>query len=127
MSCPPCSACWSSTRRPRATGENLWGLVNGEASARDHLVQAYGWVGGVRTKDWQFSKIIDREKLGYDFETQLYDRAEDPDELTNVAGSRPDVVADLTAKMEAYLESGKELTLGSFHAREDYDGGDPDA
>ncbi len=112
---------------PRATGENLWGLANGEASKRDHLVQAYGWVGGVRTKDWQFSKVIDREKLGYDYATQLYDRENDPDELTDVADQHPDVVADLTAKMEAYLESGKEITMGHFHAQEDYDGGDPAA
>ena len=90
-------------------------------------MQAYGWVGGVRTKDWQFSKIIDREKLGFDYATQLYDRANDPDELTDVADQHPEVVADLTAKMEAYLESGKEITMGYFHAQEDYDGGDPPA
>ena len=112
---------------PRATGKNLWGLVNGEASPHDHLVQAYGWVGGVRTRDWQLSTIIDREKLGYDFAAQLYNRADDPDELTNVADKHPEVVSELTAKMEAYLESGKDLTLGSFHAQEDFDGGDPPA
>ncbi len=104
---------------PRATGKNLWGLVDGEPSPHEALVQGYGWIGAIRTKDWQFSKIIDRDKLGYDYESQLYNRADDPDELTNVAADHPDVVAELGGMIDAYLESGTEITKGHFHARED--------
>ena len=104
---------------PRATGKNLWGLVNGEASPHDGLVQEYGWVGAIRTAEWQFSKVVDRDKLGYDYDSQLYNRADDPDELTNVADQHPEVVAELGAKIDSYLESGTEITKGHFHAKED--------
>ncbi len=104
---------------PRATGKNLWGLANGEESPHDGLVQGYGWVAAIRTKEWQFSKTMDRSKLGYDYAPELYSRADDADELTNVADQHPDVVADLSARIDAYLESGKDITTGHFHARED--------
>ena len=105
---------------PRATGKNLWGLVNGEASPHDGLVQEYGWIGAIRTAEWQFSKVVDRGRLGYDYDSQLYNRADDPDELTNVADQHPDVVAELGAKIDSYLESGVEITKGHFHAKEDF-------
>ena len=104
---------------PRATGKNLWGLVNGDSSPHDGLVQEYGWIAAIRTAEWQFSKIVDRDKLGYDYDSQLYNRADDPDELTNVADQHPDVVAELGAKIDSYLESGTEITKGHFHAKED--------
>ena len=105
---------------PRTTGKNLWGLADGEASPHDGLVQVYGWIGAIRTKEWQLSKVVDRDRLGYDYETQLYNRADDPDELTNVAAQHPDVVADLGARIDSYLASGTEITKGHFHAKEDY-------
>ena len=105
---------------PRATGKNLWGLASGETSPHDGLVQAHGWIGAIRTTEWQFSKVIDRDKLGYDYESQLYSRADDPDELTNVASQHPDVVAELGARIGGYLESGVDITKGHFHAREDF-------
>ena len=104
---------------PRATGKNLWGLVNGDSSPHDGLVQEYGWIAAIRTAEWQFSKIVDRDKLGYDYDSQLYNRADDPDELTNVADQHPDVVVELGAKIDSYLESGTEITKGHFHANED--------
>jgi len=105
---------------PRATGKNLWGLVNGEASPHDGLVQEYGWIGAIRTAEWQFSKVVDRARLGYDYDSQLYNRVDDPDELTNVADQHPDVVAELGARIDSYLESGTEITKGHFHAKEDF-------
>ena len=47
---------------------------------------------------------------------QLYSREKDPDELTDVAGKYPDVVADLKRKLDDYIEAGRGLTRGSFHA-----------
>ncbi len=105
---------------PRATGQNLWGLASGEASPHDSLVQGYGWIAAIRTPEWQFSKIMDREKLGYDYETQLYNRTDDPDELANVAAQNPGVVADLSERIDRYVESGQGITDGTFHAREDF-------
>ena len=63
---------------------------------------------------------MDRERLGYDHDSERYNIAEDPDELTNVADQHPDVVADLSTKIDAYLGSGKDLTTVQFHALEDF-------
>ena len=105
---------------PRTTGRNLWGLANGEESPHEGLVQGYGWIAAIRTKEWQFSKVMDREKLGYDYDSQLYSLADDPDELTNVADEHPDVVAALGSMIDSYLQSGEGITTGHFHAREDF-------
>lgn len=104
---------------PRATGKNLWGMVSGESGPHEYVVQAYGWIGSVRTPEWQFSALIDRERHGRDYAPQLYDRESDPDELTNIADQHPDVVEDLTRKMMDYWESGRAVTNGHFHAKED--------
>lgn len=103
---------------PRATGKNLWGMTDGSTSGHEHAVQAYGWIGAVRTPEWQFSTVIDQERYGREYPPQLYNRSEDPDELTNVAADHPDVVEDLTARIHDYIESGREITKGSFHAKE---------
>lgn len=104
---------------PRATGLNAWPLVTGETkSIHDYVVEGYGWIGGVTTPEWQFSTVIDQQRYGREYPPQLYNREKDRDELTNVAGQYPDVVAELTQKMHDYIESGRGLTRGSFHARE---------
>lgn len=108
---------------PRATGQNVWPLVTGEIkSVHEYLVQAYGYVAAVRTPEWNFSTVFDEERYpkpeGYP--PQLYNLEKDPQELTNVAEQHPDIVADLTAKMRDYLESGKGITSGHFQPREGY-------
>ena len=122
---------------PRATGRNLWGLVAGEASPHEGLVQCYGPIASVRTRDWQFSKTTDSlkhalshfETLGYvtaktglgtPYAAQLYSRTADPDELTDVASQNPAVVAQLGAMIDRYLEAGEEIARGHFHAPEDH-------
>ncbi len=102
----------------RTTGQNLWGLVNGEPSPHDSLVQGYGWISAIRTKEWQFSKSMDPSKSGK-YDPQLYNITDDFDELNNVAEQHPEVVSELGSKIANYLESGKEITKGTFHARED--------
>ena len=121
---------------PRVTGENLWSLTRGDASPHEGLVQSYGRTVSIRTNDWQFSRPIDQadsdsanlETLGYvttrakqgeSSSLQLYNRASDPDELANVASQHPTVIAKLSGMIDRYLESGKEITSGHFHARED--------
>ena len=103
---------------PRATGHNLWNMVSGADSPHEFAVHAYGWIGGVRTREWNFSMVIDQERYGREYPPQLYDLANDPDELTNVAEQHPDVVEDLGAKLRDYIESGREITTGTFHAKE---------
>ncbi len=104
---------------PRATGRNLWDMVTGGNSPHEFVVHAYGWIGGVRTREWAFSTVFDQQRYGREYPSQLYDLAKDPDELTNVAEQHPNVVADLTAKMRDYIESGREITRGTFHAKAD--------
>ena len=118
---------------PRATGRSLWNLVHGEASPHEGLVQCYNATASIRTHDWQFSKSVDRlehylasfEDLGYvtrmaglgtPYAAQLYRRADDPDELTDIASQNPAAVAELGSMIDRYLESGEEVARGYFQA-----------
>lgn len=104
---------------PRVTGEDLWPYVTGERSnQRDHLVSAFGYVAAVRTAEWNYSAVWNREKNTEPYEPQLYDRRKDPEELVDVAGQNPAVVERLQSKLEAYISSGWEITKGSFNERE---------
>ncbi|MGB2820940.1 MAG: sulfatase/phosphatase domain-containing protein, partial [Phycisphaerae bacterium] len=51
----------------------------------------------------------DRHKLIVNFNdtTELYDLTEDPDELTNLAADRPDLVAELGRRLRGRLLEGK--------------------
>ena len=105
---------------PRVTGADLWPLVTGAISAsHDYVVQAYGWIAAVRTREWNYSRAWRPEKLKKPYEPQLYDLAKDPEELTNVAGKHPDVAADLSKKLDEYMASGVEISQGSFHEKVD--------
>ena len=107
---------------PRATGENFWPLVTGETKTlHEHLVQCYGWIGAVRTPEWNYSQVVNQQRYGREYKPQLYNLEKDPQELTSVADQYPDVVQDLSAKLSDYLESGKGITTGSFHAREGFE------
>ena len=123
---------------PRATGRNLWNLVRGEGSPHEGLVQCYNAIASIRTRDWQFSKSLDRlehhlghfEDLGYvtriaersglgtPYAPQLYRRADDPDELTDVASQNPAVVAELGDMIDRYLLAGEQVSLGHFRSKE---------
>ena len=102
----------------RVTGKDFWPLVTGETkSIREFAVQAYGWIGCVRTPEWNFSAVWNREAYEGNYAAQLYNREKDPDELTNVAEKYPHVVADLNKKLDDYMAAGEGLTRGSFHGR----------
>ncbi len=103
----------------RVTGQNFWPLVSGETrSLRDHAVQGYGWIAAVRMGEWNYSQIWNRQGYEGEYKPQLYNLAQDPQELHNVAERYPDVARRLAEKIREYAESGKELTRGSFHERE---------
>jgi arylsulfatase A-like enzyme len=113
----------------RVTGTNLWPLVTGESLPdRDCVVQTYGWVGAVRTREWSYTEIWKPEAAAEEFhlhpgaplaayKPQLYNLEKDPRELRDVAEQHPDVARQLSAKMKEYIASGKELTSGSFNAK----------
>jgi arylsulfatase A-like enzyme len=113
----------------RVTGANLWPLVTGETGkVRDSVVQAYGWVGAVRTQEWSFSEIWKPEARQDQYHAtpgaplsvykpQLYNLQKDPEELTDVADTYPDVARQMSAKMKEYLASGEGLTFGSFNEK----------
>ena len=89
------------------TREDFWPLVTGETkSIREFTVQAYGWIGCVRTPEWNFSAVWNREAFEGNYAPQLYKREKDPD-----------VVADLGKKLDDYIAAGDGLTRGSFHGR----------
>ena len=102
----------------RVTGEDLWPYVTGERrNTRDHAVQAYGWIAAVRTDEWNYSAIWNRDKYVGEYKPQLYHRGKDPDELASVADQNPAVVRELHGKIEQYIASGWGITNGSFNER----------
>jgi arylsulfatase A-like enzyme len=105
----------------RVTGDSFWPLVTGQTrSLRDHAVQGYGWIAAIRTREWNYSQIWKPEAYEGKYLPQLYALEEDPEELTNVAEKHPDVVQRLSTQLMDYLDSGKEITRGSFHEKESF-------
>jgi arylsulfatase A-like enzyme len=99
----------------RVTGEDLWPYATGEkTNKREYIVSSYGYIAGVRTPEWNYSTIWDQEKYQGKYAPQLYDLKNDPDELKSVADQNPAVVKDLHAKLQEYLDSGRDLTNGTF-------------
>ncbi len=102
----------------RVTGQDLWPYVAGQSSnTRDHVVQAYGYIAAVRTPEWNYSAVWNREKYVGNYAPQLYNRQKDPDELHSVAEQNPAVVKELHAKLEQYIATGWGITGGSFNEK----------
>ena len=102
----------------RVTGEDLWPYIaEQKRNTRDHVVQGFGWIAAVRTAEWNYSAIWNREKYVGEYAPQLYDTRKDSQELKSVAADHPAVVKELQAKLEAYIASGWEITGGSFFER----------
>ena len=117
----------------RATGSNLWTLVTGESKGdRDVVVQTYGWVGAVRDKEWSYTEIWKPEARQDKYHAapgaplaaykpQLYNLQQDPQELTDVADTYPDVARRYSAKLKDYIASGEGKTEGSFNSKASFD------
>jgi arylsulfatase A-like enzyme len=102
----------------RVTGHDLWPYVTGQRSnQREYVVQAYGWIAAVRTPEWNYSAIWNREKYEGKYPPQLYNRKNDPEELHSVAEQHPAVVKELQTKLEQYIASGWGVTSGSFNEK----------
>lgn len=95
----------------RVTGRPL--TESATAGRADLIVTGWGEHGCVRTHEWCY---IGRWSSGPPFE-QLYDVQRDPLELKNVADGHPSVIKDLRAKLKSHVDSGWEITKGTFATR----------
>jgi arylsulfatase A-like enzyme len=103
---------------PRITGEDLWPFVTGQKSnQRDHVISAFGYIASVRTHEWNYSAIWNKEKYLGTYAPQLYNRKGDPHELQDVAAQNPKLVKELQSKLDRYIASGWDITRGSFNER----------
>ena len=79
-------------------GKNIWPALRDNTASP---VDSYYWVwrneDAIRTRQWKLHRFFDH--------FELYDIAQDETESTNVAEANPEVVKDLTAKMDAWAES----------------------
>jgi arylsulfatase A-like enzyme len=102
----------------RITGEDLWPYVTGEKSnQRNHAISAFGYIASVRTHEWNYSAVWNREKYVGSYSPQLYNRRNDPQELRDAASQNPAVVKELQAELDRYIASGWDITRGSFNER----------
>ena len=78
-------------------GTDVPGMLAGDAPAREHVIGIYGEPGTpqckvmVRTGDWKYIYIANGGR------EQLFNVAEDPSELRELSGERPDVAGRLRA------------------------------
>lgn len=87
-------------------GRSLLPLVRGETPSYESefyitectWMRKHGW----RTPHWKLIIALEPD-FHFKPEVELYNLVEDPEELVNLAESRPDVVAQLRAHMEAYI------------------------
>jgi arylsulfatase A-like enzyme len=85
-------------------GRNIWpALQSRGASPVDSYYWAWHNEDTIRTADWRMHRYFDR--------VELYDIRNDIGEAKNLAATKPDVVKELTAKMDTWVNSlGAALT-----------------
>jgi arylsulfatase A-like enzyme len=99
----------------RVTGEDIWPFVAGEkTNPREYIVSSFGAIASVRTAEWNYSAVWDKERYEGNYQPQLYDLKQDPNELKSVADQHPQVLKELQSKLDEYFASGKDLTSGTF-------------
>lgn len=87
-------------------GESLMPLVRGEKSTNvsEFYITECTWMRkhGWRTPQWKLIRALEPD-FHFKPEVELFDMLNDPDENINVAEQNPDIVATLTARMEAHI------------------------
>lgn len=84
----------------RVDGHSAWPLLQGSATGtRDHIITGWGSYASVRDRSWNYTVNFEKP----DADTRLYDLTHDPAEQRDVAGARPDVVAQKRAVLEEFL------------------------
>ena len=90
----------------RVTGEDLWPYINGDTTnKREYVVSSFGYIAAVRTPEWNYSAVWNKEKFQGSYKPQLYDLKNDPEELKSVADQHPQVVKDLQAKLDELIRA----------------------
>lgn len=99
----------------RCNGSDFWPLVAGERSGGLYyeVISAFGWHAAVRNKGWVYHCAWATPPRGKVRPPELYDRQQDPDELTNVIAAHPEVAQELRAKLDAVLDESH-ATIGSL-------------
>jgi arylsulfatase A-like enzyme len=91
-------------------GFDLMPLLRGQREGfRDEVITAWGPIACVRNRDWS----LVRHTTDANAEPRLYHLTTDSSESRNVASDHPNVVAELTATLEALL--GSELPVTYTH------------
>jgi len=87
-------------------GRSLWPAVRGECdgTAEEVYLSECAWQAarGVRTVRYKYIRTYD-SGLFRRPPCELYDLAEDPGETRNLAGERPDVAAEMQAKLDRWI------------------------
>lgn len=109
---PTALAIMGLPRHERMLGHDVWPLVQAQASSpRDYVVTAFGNYASYRTARWNYIAPWTETRRGAPVE-QLFDLANDPQELTDVKADYPEVVAELRAALEAHLREMAPHTAG---------------
>ena len=89
-------------------GRSLMPLVRGETTAHRDVVMlseaTWQACRGVRTDEWKLVKYLQSTIYGRDG-VELYDLAEDPSEQFNVADQHPEVVEDMSARLQHWVSA----------------------
>jgi len=94
-------------------GKNIWpALRNKTASPVDSYYWSWHSEDAIRTTDWRMHRYHDRN--------ELYDMHNDISETKDVSADHPDVVKDLTSKMDAWIKS-MGAAISHLPAPEKYD------
>jgi arylsulfatase A-like enzyme len=88
-------------------GRSLLPMIRGEVTHydREFYITECTWMHkhGWRTPEWKLIVALEPD-FHFKPEVELYYLNDDPQELTNLADKRPDIVADLKARMQAWIE-----------------------
>ncbi|GLQ58015.1 sulfatase family protein [Devosia nitrariae] len=94
-------------------GRSLMPMIAGEVEHYDQefyitectWMHKHGW----RTPEWKLIVALEPD-FHFKPEVELYNLKDDPQENNNLAGERPEVVADLKARMQAWIEKREKET-----------------
>ncbi|WP_421723210.1 sulfatase [Bauldia sp.] len=110
-------------------GRSLTAMVDGDTDDldREFYITECTWMRkhGWRTPEWKLIVALEPD-FHFKPEIELYDLVNDPEENTNLADARPDVVADLRARMDEWT-SRRERETGlpnPIHHQGDWHGHD---
>ncbi len=109
-------------------GRSLLPMMRGEVASHESefFISECTWMRkqGWRTPGWKLMIALEPD-FHFKPEIELYNLVEDPDENNNLAEERPDMVATLRARMDAFIAKREEetgfvnpmLTQGDWHGK----------